>query len=156
MVSPALAPQVPPTRSAEPGSEEELAGWLQRLRSRAARASMEVMGVPQVDRLYTAEDLAQLGDAFRGELIEGRLVPISPSKRLHGVVCANVATELGMWCRIRDPGFRLILGECGFIVARRPDVVLVPDLALVARARDAILDDPFLPGFGAAVSQLVM
>jgi Uma2 family endonuclease len=117
---------------------------------------MEVMGVPQVDRLYTAEDLAQLGDAFRGELIEGRLVPISPSKRLHGVVCANVATELGMWCRIRDPGFRLILGECGFIVARRPDVVLVPDLALVARARDAILDDPFLPGFGAAVSQLVM
>jgi hypothetical protein len=61
-----------------------------------------------------------------------------------------------MWCRIRDPGFRFILGECGFIVARRPDVVLVPDLALVARARDAILDDPFLPGFGAAVSQLVM
>jgi Uma2 family endonuclease len=101
---------------------------------------------PDSERLYTAQELEALGNRFRGELIEGRLVPMSPTKLRHGKVCSKLHIELGLWCRARAAPFQLLIGECGFVVARNPDVVLVPDVAVVASRRVQGLGDAFVEG----------
>jgi Uma2 family endonuclease len=95
---------------------------------------------------WTAQDLLALGEDFRGELVDGRLVPMSPTKALHGMVCANLVLELGLWCRARASGLRLVAGEAGFVVSRNPDVVLVPDVALVDGERAARGRETFIEG----------
>jgi Uma2 family endonuclease len=84
-------------------------------------------------RLVTATDLEQLpGHDNRYELVQGRLVPLSPVGFGHAQVVVRVIVLLEQ-CAGRDAG--AVLTEAGFILARNPDTVRAPDVAFVRRER---------------------
>src|SRR5215212_11881351 len=97
-------------------------------------------------RLITADELLVMphrdehGNDCRLELIRGELKVMSPSKLLHGIVCARVATALTTFVAANDLG--IVLGaETGFVVARDPDSVLGADAAFVSHERLAAIEN---------------
>ena len=83
----------------------------------------------------TAEELFHLpGDGGRYALVKGELQRMTPAGFEHGVVVMNVAVPLGQ--HVRRCGLGVICGaETGFVLTRRPDTVLAPDVAFVRRER---------------------
>lgn len=102
-------------------------------------------------KLMTADELLALptygeGGDRRYELIRGELKRMSPTKPLHGVICARVAGELYAHVRARKLG--LVFGaETGFLVETNPDSVVGADAAYVSRDRLAGVEslDNFFP-----------
>jgi Uma2 family endonuclease len=92
------------------------------------------MPVKAPERLWTAEDLLALGEEARYELIEGRLVPMSPTGFLHGDVALALAAALRAFVHPRRLG-RIVVGEVGFVLRRNPDTVRAADIAFVRRER---------------------
>ncbi len=93
------------------------------------------MAIPrEAERLWTAEDLLALGEEARYELIEGRLVPMSPTGFLHGDVALALAAALRAFVHPRRLG-RIVVGEVGFVLRRNPDTVRAADIAFVRRER---------------------
>jgi Uma2 family endonuclease len=100
----------------------------------------------EVERLHSFAELQALGDAFHGDLIEGRLVPVSPTTKLHMVTCSNLTFELERWARSLGRRFRVLSGEGGYVVQRNPDTVLAADVAVVTAERLEAAADTFLEG----------
>jgi Uma2 family endonuclease len=112
-------------------------------------------------RLITADELLVMphrdenGNDCLLELIRGELKVMSPSKPLHGIVCAYVATELSNFVREHDLGV-VVGAETGFIVERDPDTVLGVDAAFISHERLATIEDldkfaPFAPDLAVEV-----
>jgi Uma2 family endonuclease len=112
-------------------------------------------------RLITADELLVMppydehGNQCRLELIRGELKVMSPSKLLHGIVCARVATALTTFVEANELG--IVLGaETGFVVERDPDSVLGADAAFVSYERLATIENfdkfcPFAPDLAVEV-----
>lgn len=105
-------------------------------------------------RLITADELLTMptyvnGSDCRYELIRGELKVMSPTKPLHGVVCARIAAALTNFVAANKLG--LAFGaETGFVVERDPDTVLGVDASFVSRERLSLIEDwdkffPFAP-----------
>jgi len=95
------------------------------------------------DTLMTAEQLLNSPDMGRCELIRGELIMMSPSGAQHGKYVDLLERRLGN--HVADHSLGLTFGaETGFIIARKPDTVRAPDVALVTHAR---LPDPMPAGF---------
>jgi Uma2 family endonuclease len=93
-------------------------------------------------RLLTAADLAALpDDGDQLELLRGEIVRMPPTKPRHGRITSRAVRLLGNHVEEDDLG--LVFDNCGFLLARAPDVVLAPDVAFVrsGRLRDEDLDD---------------
>jgi Uma2 family endonuclease len=112
-------------------------------------------------RLITADELFVMphrdehGNDCRLELIRGELKVMSPSKPLHGIVCARIAAELHNFVRERDLGV-VVGAETGFIVERDPDTVLGVDAAFISHERLSTIEDldkfaPFAPDLAVEV-----
>jgi Uma2 family endonuclease len=68
--------------------------------------------------MQTAEDLAALpDDAWRHELLRGRLVRMSPTGLQHGVIAMRVARALSEFVEEHDLG-RVAGAETGFLISR--------------------------------------
>ena len=86
-------------------------------------------------RQLTAEDLyAFPDDGNRYELVEGELITMPPAGYGHGRVELTVGSRLLAFVRERGLG-EVVVGDVGFVLARRPDTVLAPDVAFVRRDR---------------------
>jgi Uma2 family endonuclease len=90
-------------------------------------------------RLITADDLLTMptyvnGSDRRYELIRGELKVMSPTKPLHGVVCARITIKLGSFVEEHDLG-ETFGAETGFLVERDPDTVLGTDVAYISHER---------------------
>lgn len=86
-------------------------------------------------RLLTAEDLWQMPEGGgHNELIEGELRPMTPAGYDHGIIAGRIAWRLRNFVVPNALG-DVLAAETGFIVSRRPDTVLAPDAAFVARHR---------------------
>lgn len=95
-----------------------------------------------VDHLVTAEEFARLQDRdHRWELVEGRVIKMSPPGARHGVIAARMAMFLGLYAQSRQLG--VVLVEGGYRLASNPDTVRGPDLSFVRRER--------IPGSGIPV-----
>lgn len=99
--------------------------------------------MPDASPLVTAEELQRMGSDYRYELVEGRLVPMSPIAPLHGTVVTAFLLLLGPHVKAHRLG---ALGpEIGFKLATDPDTVFAPDIGFIRRER--IPAAGFAPGF---------
>jgi Uma2 family endonuclease len=90
----------------------------------------------QMTRLITGEELAQLPDADLFELIDGRLVPMTPTGDEHGGVEVSIGARLLAYTEQHKIG-RVRTGEVGIYVRRNPDTIRAADVLFISNERYA-------------------
>jgi Uma2 family endonuclease len=98
-------------------------------------------------RLVTAEEFAQIpNDDYHYELVEGRVIRISPPGSRHAVLATRIAVLLAQYAETHDLG--AVMTPAGFKLATNPDTVREPDIAFVHRERipQTGVPDGFWPG----------
>jgi Uma2 family endonuclease len=85
-------------------------------------------------RRVTGEELFRRPDLEPCELVEGKIVPMSPTGFLHGDVELELGGALRTWARETGRG-RAVGGEVGIYVRRSPDTVRAADLLYISRER---------------------
>ena len=98
-------------------------------------------------KLMTAEELAQLPSDGLYELVRGELRTLSPSGHKRGRIAARLAARLAPYVLDHNLG-EVYIAEAGFVLARNPDTVRVPDVGFVSAVRAAAVGDAnvFWPG----------
>lgn len=82
----------------------------------------------------TAEDLFEITEPGRYDLIRGELIALEPASEEHGSIASNFVGHL--WPHVRSQRLgRVYTAETGFILSRDPDTTLVPDVAFVRTER---------------------
>lgn len=77
----------------------------------------------------TAEEFAAWVGDRRCELVDGEVIDQAPVGHPHGTVQGDLITELNLYLRTHEIGRAMV--EVGFVLARDPDVVRAPDVALI-------------------------
>jgi Uma2 family endonuclease len=91
--------------------------------------------VPDQRQHVTAEELFRMpDDGYWYELVQGRLIKMSPPGALHGVVGIRVQTALDQFVAQQQLGL-VLPQDTGFKLASNPDTVRAPDAAFVRRDR---------------------
>jgi Uma2 family endonuclease len=93
--------------------------------------------------ITTAEQLLNTPGLGRCELIRGKLIELSYSNVLRGMIAADIASILYQFVKQKKLG-SVLAGDCGFHIRQNPDTVRAPDAAFVSAAR---IPDPFPEGF---------
>jgi Uma2 family endonuclease len=93
--------------------------------------------------LITAEELMDLPDGHRYELVKGVLLTMSPSGFEHGMVTANVTLLLATYIKAHNLGF-IVVAETGFKLEHNPDTVLAPDFAFIRKDRRVVRTPSYL------------
>ena len=88
--------------------------------------------------LLTGEDLLSMTDVEHTELIEGRLIQMSPTGFPHGIVEITIGSLLKAFVHPRKLGI-VFGGEVGIYTKRNPDSIRAADVAFISRARYAQL-----------------
>lgn len=91
------------------------------------------------EHTLTAHDLWQLSHSpeysdQRLELVEGRLIVMSPAGTNHGVIALALGAALVNYNRTTRLGY-VTAAETGYFLARNPDTVRAPDAAFIRRNR---------------------
>jgi Uma2 family endonuclease len=85
-------------------------------------------------QLVTAEEFATIpDDDHRYELVEGRVIRMSPPGSVHAVLATRIAILLGQYADAH--GLGAVMTSGGFKLASNPDTVREPDVAFVRRER---------------------
>jgi len=88
--------------------------------------------------LLTGEDLLSMTDVEHTELIEGRLMQMSPTGFPHGIVEITIGSLLKAFVHPQKLGM-VFGGEVGIYTKRNPDSIRAADVAFISRARYAQL-----------------
>ena len=91
---------------------------------------------PQTETLVTGEELLALGDIGPCELIEGRIVKMSPVGDEHAGYESNFDEYLKAFVRRHKLG-KVRVGEVGIYTRRNPDTVRGAEVAFVSTERYA-------------------
>lgn len=83
------------------------------------------------DKLITGEELSQMGDIGPCELIDGRIVPMTPTGSAHGRIGGNFYRALDDFVRPRGLG-TVLVGEVGIFTQRNPDRVRAADVLFIS------------------------
>ena len=75
-----------------------------------------------------------MGDIGPCELIDGRIVPITPTRDEHGRIEGNVFRALDEFARSRHLG-KVLVGEVGIFTQRNPDRVRGADVLFISNER---------------------
>jgi len=86
--------------------------------------------------LMSGEELFRRPDLGPCELVDGRVVPLTPTGHGHGFVESNFAGELRAWARSTGSG-RVLTGEVGIYIRRNPDTVRAADVLYISNERYA-------------------
>jgi Uma2 family endonuclease len=84
--------------------------------------------------LITGEELARMPDHDLCELIDGRIVPMSPTNPVHGRIEANIGAALRAAASTQNLGI-VMTGEVGVFTRRRPDRVRGADVLFISHER---------------------
>lgn len=98
---------------------------------------------PDTTTMITGEALLAMGDIGPVELIDGRIVHMSPTGGVHGRVELRLARRLDEFVEQRRLGFVLV-GETGIYTRRNPDRVRGMDIAFVSNTRAQAMPTGFL------------
>jgi Uma2 family endonuclease len=94
----------------------------------------EHVTAPAHETLVTIEDLERMGDLGRCELVDGRIVRMTPTGEEHGGVEAKLATAVENFVAPRKLG-KVRVGEVGIITRRNPDRVRGADVLYISQER---------------------
>jgi Uma2 family endonuclease len=86
------------------------------------------------ETLMTADELFQRPDLGPSELVEGRVVLMSPTGFSHGDVELALGSELRAWARKTGRG-KVVGGEVGIFIRRDPDTVRAADVLFISKER---------------------
>ncbi len=103
--------------------------------------------MPAHERLVTAEEFARIpNDDYHYELVEGRVVRMSPPGSRHAVLATRIAMLLAQHADAHRLGAVMTCG--GVKLAANPDTVREPDIAFVRQDRIPVAGVPegFWPG----------
>src|SRR5262245_49378098 len=89
---------------------------------------------PPIERSIAGDELFAMGDIGPCELVDGRIVPMTPTGSEHGAIEVRLITALSIFVRQRNLGW-VFGGEVGIYTRRRPDSVRGADIAVVSRSR---------------------
>jgi Uma2 family endonuclease len=92
---------------------------------------------PLPDRLYTADELAEISaqdDTHHYELHYGRLIRDDPAGYEHGVNAMSLGARLQVYAEDHNLGL-VSAAETGFKLQTNPDTILAPDAAFVRAER---------------------
>ena len=92
------------------------------------------VGPAQTETLVTGEDLLAMGDIGPSELVEGRIVRMSPTGGKHAIYELNFAEQLKAFVKQYRLG-KVMVGEVGIYTHRNPDTVRAADVAFISSAR---------------------
>lgn len=84
--------------------------------------------------LLTGEELAAMGDIGPCELVEGRIVKLSPTKMPHGLLESRIIYLLQRYLEDHDLGV-VMGGEVGVYTGRDPDTVRGADVLFISHER---------------------
>lgn len=82
----------------------------------------------------TGEELAAMGLEGLHELVEGKIVEMSPTGNIHGGVELNIGAALLTFVRTHDLG-HVRVGEVGIYTQRNPDTIRAADVLFISHAR---------------------
>ncbi len=91
-------------------------------------------------RLITGEELFAMGDIGPSELLDGRIVYMSPTGRPHARIESQLDRTVGVFVAEHKLG-ETYVGEIGIYIRRNPDTIRAADFAFVSTARLAELSD---------------
>jgi Uma2 family endonuclease len=89
---------------------------------------------PQIHRALSAEEFARLADPEAKELVDGEILPMTPTFFIHGLVAGRLCGALRQYLAGTERG-EVVTAEVGFITRRNPDRVRAPDVAFVEAKR---------------------
>ena len=90
----------------------------------------------QIEMLVTGEDLPAMGDIGLAELVEGRIIHMSPTGGKHAIYELNFAEPLKGFAKQHRLG-KVMVGEVGIYTRRNPDTVRAADVAFISNERYA-------------------
>ncbi len=89
---------------------------------------------PKEKARVTGEELFAMGDIGPCELVEGKIIKMSPTGEKHGIVEFNLGGELRTFVRQHKLG-RVSGGETGIYIRRNPDTVRAADVVFISNER---------------------
>ncbi|MBM4423616.1 MAG: Uma2 family endonuclease [Chloroflexi bacterium] len=92
------------------------------------------LALPTTETLITGDDLLAMGDIGPCELVEGRIVLMSPAGFPHGDYEMNFGERLKAYARQSRSG-KVVVGEVGIYVQRDPDTIRAADVIFVSNER---------------------
>lgn len=95
---------------------------------------MSIAAASSEAKLITGEELLAMGDLGPCELIDGRIIPMSPAGGKHGLIEYRIGQKLGAYVDDRKLGW-IFVGETGLYIRRNPDRIRAADVAFVSRQR---------------------
>jgi Uma2 family endonuclease len=104
---------------------------------------MGAVTAPSETKLITGEELLAMGDIGPCELIDGRIVPMSPTGSEHGNIEFNLGLALKVFVQQRKLGW-VVGGEVGIYTRHNPDRVRGADIVFVSNKRITSLPNGFL------------
>lgn len=94
-------------------------------------------------KLVTGDELFEMGDIGPAELIDGRIVPMSPTNVEHADIEFTLAWLLKNHVHAKDIAW-VFGGEVGIYIRRDPDRIRAADVAVVAKSRLAVRPKSYL------------
>lgn len=90
--------------------------------------------IVDTEKRINGEDLLEMGDIGPCELIDGRIVSMSPTGGEHAHIESQLDFELKLFVRGKKIGWVLV-GEVGIYTRHSPDRVRAADVAFISRER---------------------
>ncbi len=97
---------------------------------------MAVAIAPPAEKLITGDELYRMPGVGLCELIDGRIVPMSPTNVTHAIIEMRIAAALENFARARQAG-KVLVGEAGLFTRRDPDRVRAADALFISNERYA-------------------
>lgn len=88
------------------------------------------------ERLITGEELFRMPDSELSELIEGRIIRMSPTSHIHGRIEGRFYHLLASHVQAGQLG-QVMVGEVGIYIRRNPDTVRAADVLYISNAHYA-------------------